>query len=152
MNCQMSSSVQLLKREGTQLLALADPRIQQIPRLWALVARIPSTVAITERQDALLGASLVFVATPASERGVEAVLGDRVEQGDGLEPVAAGPWTGVLDRSAGVDRRLHTGHQKTSTHLTHELVAVVDDLGEVVTGVDVHHRERQPSRSERQHG
>ena len=33
-----------------------------------------------------------------------------------------------------------------------ELVAVLDDLGEVVAGVDVHHRERQACRGERQHG
>ncbi len=41
---------------------------------------------------------------------------------------------------------------RPGTDSLHELVAILDDLGEVVTGVDVHHRERQPSRRERQHG
>ena len=41
---------------------------------------------------------------------------------------------------------------RRTPHLAHELVAVVDHLGEVVAGVHVHHRERQPGRREREHG
>ena len=140
------------QRERAQLLALADAGVQHIPRLGPLVARIPSTLTIAERQDALLGAGLVLVATTAAERGIEAVLGDGVEQRHRLQPVAAGPRTGILDDPAAVDRLLHAGDDQPGTDALDELVAVLDDLGEVVTRVDVHDRKRQPSRRERQHG
>ena len=111
------------QREGAQLLALADAGVQQIPRLWPLVARVPPTMTIAERQDALLGPRLVFVATSAPERGIEAVLGDCVEQRHRLQTVAAGPRTRVFDHSAVVDRLLHAGDDQPGTDALHELVA-----------------------------
>src|SRR5450432_3171414 len=84
------------QRERAQVLALADAGVEQIPRLGTLLARIPSAVAIAEAEDALLGAGFVLVAAATAERGVEAVLGDRVEQRHRLQPVAARPRPGLL--------------------------------------------------------
>ena len=60
---------------------------------------------------------------------------------------ARGP--GLLDDAAGVDRVLHGGHDQALAQLGHAPVAELDDLGEVVPGVDVHEREREARRAER---
>ena len=49
----------------------------------------------------------------------------------------------------GVDRVLHAGHDQPLAQLGHAAVAELDDLGEVVAGVDVHEREREARRAER---
>jgi hypothetical protein len=74
---------------------------------------------------------------------------DALEQRRGLQAVAAGPRPGLLDHLAGVDRLLDAGHHQPQAQLGDLLVAVGHDLGEVVTGVDVHHREGQLGRGER---
>ena len=45
---------------------------------------------------------------------------------------------------AGVDRLLHRGHHQVGAQLGHGAVAELEHLGEVVAGVDVHDRERDP--------
>ena len=64
----------IAQRECTELLALADASVQQIPGLGSLVAWIPPALLIAERQDAFLGTGLVLVAAATAERGVEAML------------------------------------------------------------------------------
>ena len=54
-----------------------------------------------------------------------------------------------LDHAAGVDVVLHLGDDEPHPGLGDELVAGLQHLVEVVAGVDVHHRERQPARPER---
>ncbi len=75
-------------REDAHVLALADPAVVDVPQLRALVLRVPLAVLVAEREDALLGPRALLVAPRAAERGVEAVLGDRVEQRRGLQAVA----------------------------------------------------------------
>jgi hypothetical protein len=55
---------------------------------------------------------------------------------------------GLLDDAALVDRVLHARHDQLRADLGDQAVAVLEDLGEVVPGVDVHHRERQGGRVE----
>jgi hypothetical protein len=52
-----------------------------------LLTRIPLSESVTKGEDALLGAGLVFIATGTAEGGVEAVLGEGVQQGDRLQTV-----------------------------------------------------------------
>ena len=59
---------------------------------------------------------------------------------------ARGP--GLLDDAALVDRVLHAGDDQPLAELGDAPVAVLDDLGEVVPGVDVHQREREAARPE----
>ena len=68
-----------------------------------------------------------------------------------LQPVAAGPGTRLLHHPPPIDGVLHAGHHQTHPQLRHPPVPVVDDLGEVVPRVHVHHRERQPGGGERLH-
>jgi hypothetical protein len=69
------------------------------------------------------------------------VLGDRVEQGHGLQAVARGPLANLVDDPSGVDRVLHGGDEQPLAELGHAAIAEGDDLREVVARVDVHERE-----------
>ena len=89
-----------------------------------------------ERMRTFAPSALLVAAAPA-ERGLEAVLLDRVEQRDRLEPVARGARAGLVGHATVVDRFLHGGDDQSRPDVLHHLVAVVDDLGEVVAGVDV---------------
>ena len=77
---------------------------------------------------------------------------DGVEQRDRLQPVAAGARAGVFHGATAVDGLLHAGDDQAHTPVLHQRVAVGNDLGEVVAGVDMHHGERQPGGSEGEHG
>jgi len=76
------------------------------------------------------------------------VLGDRVEQGHALDPVARGARPALVFGAAEADRLLHARDQERLADLPEPPVAEVDHLGEVVPRVDVHHRERQPPGTE----
>ncbi len=137
------------EREHAHVLALGDHAVEEVPQLRALRARLPLAVAVAEGEHALLRAGALLVAAGAAERGVEAVLADRVEQRDRLQPVARRVRPGLLDRAAGVDRVLHGGDDQPLAELLDAAVAELDHLGEVVAGVDVHDREREAARAER---
>ena len=77
------------------------------------------------------------------------VLLDRVEQGRRLELVPRGARSGFLDDTARVDRLLHRGDEQRLAELRDAPVAILDHLGEVVAGVDVHDREGELAGAER---
>ena len=56
---------------------------------------------------------------------------------------------GLFAHAAFVDRSLHRGDDQLDAELGDGAVAELDDLVEVVAGVDVHHRERDACRPER---
>src|SRR5690242_11521976 len=74
-------------REHAHVLPLLVAAVVQRPKLGALRLGIPLAGLVAEGEDALLCAGALLVAAGAAESGVEAVLGDRVEQRDALEPV-----------------------------------------------------------------
>ena len=131
------------------MLAAVVAPVVEVPQLGALVLRVPLAELVTEREEPLLGAGLLLVAPGAAHDGVEPVLFDRVEQGGGLETVARRTLAQVLDDPALVDRVLDRRDHQPGAELLHGGVAERDHLGEVVAGVDVHHRERQLRRPER---
>ena len=94
-------------------------------------------------RDALL------VAPRAADRGIEPVLGHRVEQRRRLELVARRARSGLLDDAAAVDRLLHGGDDEALAQLRDPPVTELDHLGKVVTGVDVHERKREAARAKR---
>src|SRR3954449_6840414 len=130
------------QREDADVLALADPPVVDAPQLRALAARVPLTEVVAEAEDPLLRAGALLVAARAAERGVEAVLLDRVEQRRRLQAVARRARPGLLDHTAAVDRILHRGDDQPLAELGDAAVAELDDLGEVVARVHVHERER----------
>ena len=62
------------------MLARAVAAVVEVPQLGALVARVPLAELVAQGEDPLLGPGLLLVAAAAAEDGVEAVVGDRVEQ------------------------------------------------------------------------
>jgi len=77
------------QREDPDVLALADPGVEDAPQLGALVLRIPLAELVAEGEDPLLGPGLLLVPAATPEDGVELVFLDRVQQGGGLQPVTA---------------------------------------------------------------
>jgi hypothetical protein len=120
----------------------------QVPQLGPLVARIPLSERVAEREDALLGARLLLVAPRAADQRVEAEFGDGVEQRHGLVTVAALGRV-AQHHAAGCDRILDGAHDQPLAELGDAAIAKGDHLGEVVPGVDVQQREGKPARPER---
>ncbi len=128
--------------EGAQALAGIHLALVDLPEFGSLLARVPLAEGVAEGQDAFLGARLVLVAARAAEGGVEVVVVDRVEQRHRLEAIARTHGAGVLDLAL-VDRVLHLGDDEARADARDGGVAELDDLGEVLTGVDVQHRKRE---------
>ena len=127
------------QREDPHVLALVDAAVVEAPQLGALVLRVPLAELVAVGVDALLGAGLLLVAAAAAERGGEALLLDGVEQGADLEPVAGG--LAVVDDDAVLDRLLDAGDDQAQPEAADPAVTGHEDLGEVVAGVDLEHRE-----------
>src|SRR5207302_4316747 len=118
-------------------------RVVEVPELWTLGARVPLSEVVSEREDSLLRAGALLVTAGAADRGVEAVLLDRVEQRRGLKPVARRARSRLLDDATPVDRLLHGCDDEALVELGDAAVAELDHLGKVVARVDVHERERE---------
>ena len=142
----MSSSVQFDSGKTRMLSPCATPAVVEAPELGALVLGVPLAEVVAEGEDALLGAGLLLVAAGTAEEGVEAVLLRGLEQDRRLDPVARA--VGLLGHGAPVDRVLDRGDDELDVELVDPPVAVLEHLGEVQAGVDVHDRERDPSRRE----
>ena len=121
-------------------------RVEQMPQLRPLVARIPLSEVITQADDALLGASLLLITTPAAEDPVEAPLRDRVEQGPRLERIAGA--VAALVQAPVVDPVLHLLDDQSQTQPLDFGIAIGEHLGEVVPGVDMQHGEGDRRRPE----
>ena len=134
------------QREHADVLALVVAAVVEVPQLGPLRLRIPLAELVAEAEHPLLGPRLLLVAAGAAERGVELVLPDGAQQRDGLQRVAR---RDGLHDAAGVDVVLHLGDDQPHPGFVDQFVAGRDDLVEVVAGVDVHHRERQPAGPER---
>src|SRR4051794_11204830 len=137
------------EREDADVLALADAPVVDAPQLGPLAARVPLAEVVAEAEDPLLRAGALLVAARPTERGVEAVLLDRVEQRRRLQAVARRARAGLLDHAPAVDRLLHRGDDQALAELGDAAVAEPEHLGEVVAGVHVHERERERRRAER---
>ncbi len=123
-------------------------RVVDVPQLRALVLRIPLAELVAEGEDALLGARLFLVAPRTAHAGIEAELGDGLQQRHRLERVAR--QVGILDHDgAALDRVFQRAHDQAFAQIGGQLVAAGDHFGKVVLGVDVHQREREPRRPER---
>ena len=129
------------------MLATAVARVVQAPQFGTLALGVPLTELVSVGDDALLRAGTLLVTPGAAEHGVEAVLGDGVEQRHRLQWVAGA--SRELAHTPLVDRPLDRGHDQLDAELGDRTIAELDDLVEVVARVDVHHRERDPRRPER---
>ena len=104
------------QRKHADVLTTPDARVVERPRLGALRPRLPLSELVAEGEHPLLGARSLLVAPGASERGIEPVLLERVQQCHGLQPVARASGRVLLD-AAGVDRGLNRGHDQSMPRL-----------------------------------
>src|SRR3954449_404734 len=135
-------------REHPDVLALADARVVEVPQLGTLRARVPLAEVVAEAEDALLRPRTLLVAARTAHRRIELMLLDRVEQRRRLQLVARRARAGLLLHATVVDRLLHARDDEPLAELRHATVAELDHLGEVVSRVDVHDRERELRRAE----
>lgn len=122
-------------REDADVFAGGVPAVVEGPQFGALAARVPGTELVAQREHPLLGAGLLLVAPSAAEHRVVSLGGDGVEQRDGLQGVAGA--VRALPQPAVVDEVLYAGDVQPQVVPRDHTVPVVDDLGEVVPGVDV---------------
>ncbi len=125
------------------MLAGPVPRVVQVPQLGALVAGIPLPELVAQAHHPLLGPGLLLIASAAAEDRVEAVLGDRVQQGLGLQRVAGA--VGSFQQPSVIQVVLHPRHEQPDAEPLDFCVTVGQHLGEIVAGVDVQQRERHPA-------
>jgi len=100
------------EREDAEVLTEVLLAVEDVPKLGALVLRVPLAELIAMAEEALLGAGFLFIATTTAEAGVELMLFNGVEQGDGLQLVAAGGVAVLFLHTAFVDGLLHETHHK----------------------------------------
>jgi hypothetical protein len=131
------------------VLARRVAHVVERPQLGPLRLRVPRPELVADADHALLRARLVLVAPGAAEQRAEAVLLHGVEERHRLQLVAALP--GPFAHAAGGQRLGNARDLEPDAELGEPPVAELDDLGEVVPGVDVQHRERHGRRPERLH-
>lgn len=124
--------------------------VVQVPQFRALLLGLPLSECIAQREDSLLGAGAFLVASGTAEHGVEPVLGDRVEERNGLQRVADA--VGALGETSVGEVLLDAGHVQAQVVLRNHVVAEIQHLLQVVPGVDVQQCERQGSWPERLDG
>src|SRR4051812_48541459 len=100
------------EREHADVLAAPDAPVVDAPQLGALAAGVPLTEVVAEAEDPLLRAGALLVAARAAERGVEAVLLDRVEQRRRLQAVARRARGGLLHDAPPGGRLPPPGHRQ----------------------------------------
>ena len=123
------------EREHPHVLTGSVLAVVKVPQLGSLVARVPLAELVTQAEDALLRARLLFVAPPAAEDGVEAVLGDGIEQRQGLQRVARA--VGSIAQTTIVDVVLHRRDVQPRCEPGHGGIAVREHLRKVVPSIDM---------------
>ena len=130
------------------MLALMLPPVEDIPEFRSLVLGIPLPEIIPVRKEALLGPGLLLVTPATSQRRIEAVLPDGVQQGGDLQAVPRGIGSLLLLHAPFIDGLLDRSHNQTRPQLFCKGIAVVDGFPEVVAGVNVHQRKGKAGRPE----
>ena len=137
------------EREDADRLALAVARVVEPPELGPLVLRVPAMLRGAEGEDALLRARLLLVAPRAAERGVEAVLVERLLQPLRLHHVGVHLGAAVERVDPARDPLLVHVHQEVQPVLLRHPRAERVHLLELPRRVDVEERERRRRRPER---
>ena len=120
-----------------------------MPQLWPLLLWVPSVLSRTDREHALFGTRLLFIATCPTEGEIESVLVDRL-----LEPLGL-PHVGVHGRPMieRVDALLDTlrilVHQQVHANAVRHAITELIHLMELPCGVNVQQRKRRQRRRER---
>ena len=107
----------------------------QIPQFRPLVFGVPLTKLVAVREEPLLGAGFFLIAPRPADGRVYLELSQRVQQGDCLQPVAAGVRAGFFHCPPLVNAVLHVADDQSRPQLFHERIAEGQCFREVVAGV-----------------
>src|SRR5207249_11526356 len=127
--------------EDAHVLTRTDEAVIKIPQFGALAAGIPLPEFVAQGENAFFRSRPLFVTPSTTDHGVELVLGDSVQQRDGLQAVSGSAWADLFAHAAAVDRRLDARDDQPLSELVDAAIAKGERFGEVVTRVDVHDRE-----------
>lgn len=116
--------------------------VEDVPEFGTLVFGVPLAEFVAVREEAFFGAGFFFVATGASDGGVELRFGNGVEEGDGLEGVATGVWAFFFDGFSGVDGVLDFSDEEGEFEFFGELIAEAEDFGEIMPRIDMQNGKR----------
>ena len=86
--------------------------IEQVPKLGALVFRIPLPKIIAVREKSLLSAGFFFIAASPAYSAVDFVFFYGIEQCCDLEGVTCGIFTALFGHTARIDRLLYRAYNQ----------------------------------------
>ena len=89
-------------------------------------------------EEAFFCPRLLFITSRTADAGVVLTFFDGVEQGRGLQSVAARLRSGLFPHTSRINGRLHAAHNELHAEALGQSVTKLDGLGEVVARVDVH--------------
>src|SRR5699024_6703084 len=109
--------------------------VVQVPQLWALTAWVPSTKGVTHGEDALFGTRAFFIAARTTKHGVIASLSDGFYQRHRLQRVTCA--IRAFLQVTAVNPILDLSYVQACSGFFHQLIAELDDLREVMAGINV---------------
>src|SRR5471030_2415667 len=77
------------QREDAKMFPVMKPSVKDVPKFGPLIFRVPLAELVPMRKEAFLGPCFFLVPARSADGGVGAEFLQRVEEGDGLEPVPA---------------------------------------------------------------
>ena len=139
------------QRKDADGFAGPHARVVEPPEFGPLVLRIPGMRRRAEREDALLGAGLFFVAPRAAEGRVEAVFVERLLQAFRLHHLGMKRRAGIERIDAAPDAVLVDMHEQVEAEPLGGRVAELDHFTKLPCRIDMEERERRLRRIERLH-
>ena len=130
------------EREYANAFSLVYATVVNVPKLWALVLRVPLIELVTETEDAFLCPRLLFITTSSAEGCIELPFVQGIEQGFCLHQVGM-HFAAMREGSHACLERLHVAlYNQVPTMFFCIRVAELNHLAELPFRVDVHQWER----------
>ena len=127
----------VVQREDAEVLAGRVHAVEQVPQLGTLVLGVPLAEVVAVGEEAFLGAGFFLVAAGPTDAGIKLVFFDGVDEGRGLEAVAARVGAGFFLDFSGVDGGLNAADDEAGAESFDQVVSGFNRFREVVSSVDV---------------
>ena len=122
--------------------------VEYVPQFRSLVLGVPLAEFVAVREYALLGAGLLLITACTTASAVKFMFGQGVKQRYGLQLVAAGVESLLLNNFSLINGFLHGTYHEVCTQTLYQVIAIDKSLGEIVAGIYVYKRERYLGRVE----
>lgn len=132
------------EREDAEMFAVVFASVEEIPEFWPLILGVPLAEIVAMAEESLFGAGLFFIATTTAEAAIVSTRLNGIQQGGGLQAVAAGVVALFFAHSAGIDGLLDAGDFEGQAKVGHELIAIVQRFLEIMSSVHMQQRKWHP--------